>query len=118
LDKISVHRFIQHDEFKASNESFNDESPLEKSVWGQKKMLRDGAANKNNLPINPSWVQKNMERALFYQLFILNYQYFNEVNQQPDAKSQEWAIVPTSFDTHQNTAINNETLYSISAHAR
>jgi hypothetical protein len=59
-----------------------------------------------------------MERALFYQIFPLNYQYFNEVNQQPDAESKKWAIVPTSSDTRQNIAINNEILYCIGAHAR
>jgi hypothetical protein len=117
LDKIGGYRFIQRDEFEALNESFKDESPLEKLVSGQKKMLCDGAANKNNYPINESWVQKNMERALFYQLFTLIYQYFNQVSQQPDAESKR-AIVPTSSDACQNIVINNEILYYIGAHAR
>ena len=81
-------------------------------------MLRDGAANTNNYPINESWVQKNMERAFFYKLFTLNYQYFNEVSQQPDAESKKWAIVQTSSDAHQNIVTNNEILYYIGAHAR
>ena len=118
LDKIGGYRFIKRDEFKAPNESFKNESPLEKFVWGQKKMLHDGAANKNNSPINESWVLKNMERALFYQLFTQNYQYFNEVSQQSDAESKKWAIVPTSSDARQNIVINNEILYYIGAHAR
>jgi hypothetical protein len=81
-------------------------------------MLRDGSANKNSHPINESWIQKNMEMALFYQLFTLNYHYFNKVSQQPDAESKKWAIVPTSSDAHQNIVINNEILYYIGAHAR
>ena len=59
-----------------------------------------------------------MERALIYQLFTLNYQYFNEVNQQSDAESKKWAIVPKSSDAHLNIVINNEILYYIDALTR
>lgn len=48
---------------------------------------------------------------LLYDLFTLNYQYFNEVSQQPDAHSKEWTIIPTSLDTHPNINISNKILY-------
>ena len=118
LDKLFGYRFIQCNEFKAPNESSKDESLLEKFVWGQKKMLCNGAANMNNFLINESWVQQNTERAFFYQFFTLNYQYFNKVNQQPDAESKKWAIVPTSSHARQNIVINNEILHYIGKHVR
>ena len=118
LDNIGGYRFIQHDEFKAPNKTIVDESSLEKFVWNQKNMLRQGAVNKNNIPIDESWVEKNMERSLFYQLFALNYQCFNEVSQQPDTRSKKWNIIPKSSDMRQNIVINNEILYYIGAYAR
>jgi len=81
-------------------------------------MLQDGAANKKNVPVNESWVKMNLERALFYQLFTLDYHHFNKVSQQQNAVSKKWAIVPTSPNAHQNIVINHEILYYIRAHAR
>ena len=89
-----------------------------KFVWSHKNMLREGVANKKNCTIHESWVEKNLESALFHQLFTLNYQYFNKVTQQQDTWSKKWAIVPTSSYSHQNIVINNQIFYYISAHAR
>ena len=83
-------------------------------------MLLDGAGNIAKSPINKIWVQKNMERALFYQLFIfkLNYQHFKEVSQQPDAESKKWAIVPASSNAWTIIRIINEILHYIGVHAK
>ena len=76
LDCLSGYRFLQLNEFKAPHLTLVGESP----IWSQKKMLRDGAIN-TKYRINEIWIKKNMDRALFYQLFTIEYQQFNNVTQ-------------------------------------
>lgn len=47
-----------------------EESSLKKFVLSQNKMLeeRDGAANLYKSPMDKHWGEKNLERALLYQL--------------------------------------------------
>lgn len=55
LEKIGGYSFIQRDELDTPNFSITVRSPLEKFVWRQTKMLRDGGMNSKN-SINVVWV--------------------------------------------------------------
>jgi len=81
-------------------------------------MLCDGAVNTTGFPINELWVQNNMEKALLYKIYTLNYQHFNELTLQSDTKSKKWNIVVTLSNAQPNIVSNNEILYYIGAHAK
>jgi hypothetical protein len=81
-------------------------------------MLCDGAVNTTGFPINELWVQNNMERALLYRIYTLNYQHSNELTLQSDTKSRKWNIVATLSNAQTNIVCNNEILYYVGAHAK